>query len=236
MQLRHEYKYLISTHTAAIVRSRISAFMTPDENGASYTVYNLYLDDVYDSYYLDKHRGNHVRDKYRLRYYNGNLDFIRLERKHKEGTLAYKDTMLISQEQYLKIKSGDLGFITELAVADGEKPTLLQNLGIIHRIKQLRPTAFYAYQREAFVYAPGNVRFTFDSPPFDPEGNSSTGINDFRVSVYGNPVYNLLLEIKYTGFMPEVIKRIMGGLPLAHTEMSKYSIVRERGILPYGTT
>jgi hypothetical protein len=203
--------------------------MKPDENGGSYIVNNLYLDDRYDSFYYGNQLGRFKRDKFRLRYYNGDKSFIRLERKHKEGSLAYKDTMTISREQYQMINSGDLKFILK------EDAPLFQTLAMIYRLKGLRPTAVFSYKREAFVYEAGNVRFTFDSPLFQTEEKLPFHYEPLG-KTFGKEEYSpMLLEVKFTSFIPEVLKRLLNGLPLAHTNMSKYSIARERGVLPYGT-
>ena len=230
MRYRFEHKYYISTHTAAILRERVASVMHPDSHsGGAYVVNNLYLDDRYDSFYYGKELGRLKRDKYRLRHYNGDLSFIRLERKHKEGLLSYKDTMPITKEQYQMVKSGDMGFILN------EEAPLWQTLGVLHRLRGLRPSAIFAYRREAFVYEPGDVRFTFDSPPFDPSDDMARDYYNPIGRAFGPGAYDpLLLEVKFTGFLPEMIKRLLNGLPLARTDMSKYCVVRERGILPYG--
>lgn len=229
MRFRHENKYLINDHTAEILRARAAGVMQPDKHGSSYIVNNLYLDDRYDSFYHGKYYGRLIRDKYRLRFYNNNKSFIRLERKHKEGIRAYKETMPVSEEQYQKIQQGDMSFILN------EDAPLWQILANIHRLKILRPTAIFAYKREAYVYDAGNVRFTFDSPPFD-FGERIPLFYEPLTSTFGSEDYApMLLEVKYTNFLPDIIKRILNGLPLAHTSISKYCTVRERGVLRYGT-
>jgi hypothetical protein len=230
MRFRNEFKYIINEHTAAILRGRAAGVMQPDKHGGAYTVNNLYLDDRYDSFYHGKYYGQLVRDKYRLRFYNGDKSFIRLERKHKEGIIAYKETTQISEEQYQQIRSGDMNFILK------EDAPLWRTLANIHRLKILRPTAIFAYKREAYVYDAGNVRFTFDSPPFD-FGESVPLSYEPLTATFGREEYApMLLEVKYTNFLPEIIKRLLGGLPLAQTSMSKYCTVRERGVLRYGST
>jgi hypothetical protein len=229
LQFRHEKKYLINEHTATILKARVSAVMNPDAHGGSYIVNNLYLDDRYDSAYYGKHLGRLIRDKFRLRHYNGDLSFIRLERKHKEGNLSYKDTTRITTEQYQKIKTGDLSFILE------ETEPLWQTLATLHRLKGLRPSAIFSYKREAFVYKAGNARITFDSPPFQTGNERKMILHEPLAVNYGKQAYSpMLVEVKYNQFLPEPIRRLLNGLPLAHTDMSKYCIVRERGVLPYG--
>ncbi|MCL1844618.1 MAG: polyphosphate polymerase domain-containing protein [Defluviitaleaceae bacterium] len=230
MRFRHEKKYVINEHTAAILRARTIGVMHPDKHGSSYVVNNLYIDDRYDSFYHGSYYGRLIRDKYRLRFYNCDKSFIRLERKHKEGYLAYKDTIQVSEEQYEQIRSGNMNFILK------EDAPIWQTLANIHRLKILRPTAIFAYKREAYVYDAGNVRFTFDSPPFD-FGEPIPLAYEPLAMTYGKEEYApILLEVKYNNFLPEVIQRLLNGLPLAQTSMSKYCIVRERGVLRYGAT
>lgn len=217
IRYRYEHKYLINPQTAAILRGRAVGIMQPDsyadENGG-YTVNNVYLDDRYDSFYQAKQLGEYSRDKYRLRYYNGDLSFIRLERKHKEGILNYKETLPITSAQFEYICTGAFDFICN------EDAPLWQKLGIIYRLRGLRPTAVFSYRRETLTYKPGNVRFTFDGYPI-PQG--------LPILSYRRPAYKMLLEVKYTGFLPDIIRRLLNGLPLVHTEMSKYAIARDCG-------
>jgi len=229
MRYRFEYKYLVSEYTAALLKTKIAAIMNLDSHSnGNYVVNNLYLDDRFDSFYHAKHVGQLHRDKYRFRYYNDDLSFIRLERKHKDGIMSYKETMPVSLEQYTQVKSGDLSFIHT------EDAPLWKKLSLLHNLRGLRSAAFFSYRREAYIYEPGDIRFTFDSPLFDSKNNTIAGY-DHLSCVYGEQeYYPLLLEIKYSGFMPELIKRMLNGLPLAHVSVSKYCIARERGILPYG--
>jgi hypothetical protein len=205
--------------------------MKPDENGGSYVINNMYLDDRVDSFYLANQQGKFSRDKYRLRYYNGDKSFIRLERKHKDGAISYKDSMRITREQYQSMKEGKFDFLFN------EEAKLLKILGVIHRLRGLRASVIYSYRREAYVYEPNNVRITFDSPLFQTDDTVRPQIHHEPLKMnYGHePYLPMLLEVKYAEFLPETIKRVLNGFPLAHTEMSKYAIARERGVLPYGT-
>jgi len=229
MRYRFEYKYLLSAYTADILRSRIYKIMKPDyHSNGKYVVNNLYLDDMYNNFYLAKHIGQFQRDKYRIRYYNNDMSFIRIERKHKDGIVSYKETSRISEAQYLMIKAGNFNFL------DSEDEPLWNKLALLNRLRRMQPTAEYAYRREAWIYEPGNIRFTFDSPPFNAE-KSRIYSYDTTVCSYGSEEYSpLMLEVKYTGFMPEIIKQTLNGLPVAHVGISKYCVVRERGHLSYG--
>ena len=230
MRFRYEHKYLINAQTAALLQSRAAGIMEPDsyaDDKGGYTVNNIYLDDRYDSFYLAKEMGQFQRDKYRIRYYNGDLSFIRLERKHKEGILNYKETLPITPEQLAQIKKGDLTF------ALTEPHPLWQKLATLHRLRHMQPRAIFSYRRETLTYKPATVRLTLDSPLFD--SGEKLHMPPFPrkyVKFHSGRPYNLLLEVKYSGFLPEIIQQLLNGLPLVHTEMSKYSTAREQAYLP----
>ncbi|MCL2047267.1 MAG: polyphosphate polymerase domain-containing protein [Defluviitaleaceae bacterium] len=231
MRFRYENKYIVTEEVAAILKARIEQTMKPDENGGSYVIHNMYLDDKYDSAYHGRVLGRNVRDKYRIRHYNNDLSFIRLERKHKEGVYVWKDTVPISEEQYKMIRAGDMDFILK------EEAPLFKTLAMLHRLKGgMRPTCLYSYKRDAYVYKPGNVRFTFDRPPFQTDdGLPPLPIQQQpHIMNFGKPDYwPILLEVKYNRFLPEIMRRMLHGLPLFYTSISKYGMARERGVLPY---
>ena len=210
MHYRHEHKYIVSPYTAELLRRRVSAVMSPDVHSSDgvYTVHNLYLDDQYDSFYHEKLRGSLVRDKYRARFYNGDLAFIRMEHKHKHGDLACKETAVLTGEQYAALLSGRVEF------APDDPSALLREIAKLHRLRHLRPAAVFSYRREAYTYAPGNVRLTFDSR-----------IGTDEVAGAGD---SLVLELKFDRFLPSVIAGLLDGVPIARTEMSKYGYVREK--------
>jgi len=210
MRYRYELKYVIAPDTAAILKRRISTVLPPDPNAdGAYRVHNLYLDDIHDTYYNQKYLGHMARDKYRIRYYNNDLSKINLERKHKDGEVSYKETAKLTPEQVQCLKTGDLD---ELLFSDDP---LLRRLSILHRLRPMRPAAAFSYLREAYIYGPGDVRLTFDS-----------GLKTDAPTPAVRPF--LLLEVKYSSFMPSVITQLLRGLPLVRTETSKYCMVRER--------
>jgi len=68
----------------------------PDENAdinGRYKTRSLYFDNYDDKVVIDKLSGQSVREKFRLRYYNDDISFIRLEKKNKANRLAYKDSV-----------------------------------------------------------------------------------------------------------------------------------------------
>lgn len=216
MVYRYERKYFLSSHTAEILKRRIAGVLSPDSHsGGRYIVHNIYFDDVYNSFYYDKLSGSMTRDKYRARYYNGDLSYIRLEHKRKESELSFKRHAAITKEQLLMLSHGEMDFISQLS------DPLFKAFANINRTRSLRPTAAFTYLREAYVHDTGNVRVTFDSQ-----------IAEDIPGLCG------VLEVKYSNFLPDFISGLLSSVPLTQTEMSKYYMVMDwnRRVKPYDKT
>ena len=85
MEYRHELKFYVSDLTIEKLRYRLSAVMDTDEHHDidGYTIRSLYFDDYFDKCLNENLAGTDDRFKYRIRLYNGNTDFINLEKKYK---------------------------------------------------------------------------------------------------------------------------------------------------------
>ena len=96
---RNEFKHEISQKNKVILTSRLRKFLKHDENsiGNSYSIRSLYFDTIYDDAYWDKEDGRSYREKFRIRYYNNDASFIRLEKKGKEGAVRYKQVAFITK-------------------------------------------------------------------------------------------------------------------------------------------
>jgi len=216
---RNELKFFMNSHTALILKQRFAAVMRPDSHsGGVYQVNSLYLDDMYDTFYNEKAHNAYSRDKYRVRFYNNDLSFIRFENKHKDGELSYKTSVVLTKDEYHSIADGDMTFILR-----SEHP-LWQKVANLHRLRNLRPAVVFTYTREAYVYAPGNVRVTFDSNIYTDTMTPTPG-NDAPPGATG------MLEVKFDRFLPSVIKEMLDGQALVQTAISKYCYVRERGFI-----
>ena len=80
---RNEWKYLISTSEKEMLTLRLKPFLQPDPHAGEggYYIRSLYFDDYWSSAYAEKEAGVLMRKKYRIRIYNNNDKFIKLERK-----------------------------------------------------------------------------------------------------------------------------------------------------------
>ncbi len=173
-----------------------------DSNGL-YQIRSVYFDNSDDKALREKTDGVAKREKFRIRYYNDDLSFITLEKKMKIGNLCLKYDARITEEEFKKIISGDIDFIKD------HENVLLREFYAKLRYQRLEPRVLVSYVREPYVYKAGNVRVTFDS-----KIRTSLYHRDFLsekisdISATDNP-QDMLLEIKYDEFLPEIIKSLL---------------------------
>ena len=85
---RQELKFRVSRADRELLLCRLSAAMHPDKHGKNgvYTVRTLYFDTVYDDALRESLAGDPEKVKFRLRMYNADDSFLRLEKKIKQGS------------------------------------------------------------------------------------------------------------------------------------------------------
>lgn len=223
MKFRHEIKHEISLSDYFVLKSRLSKVAKCDIHGTNgqYQIRSLYFDDLYDTALMEKVNGISVREKFRLRYYDGDTSYIRLEKKSKINGLCLKDATRLSCVETQKILDGD----TEWMINKRDK--LLNEFYSKMSVKGLRPKTIVDYKRDAFIFPAGNVRVTLDY-------DIRTGLNgtDFlnpecvTVQVADRPI---ILEVKWDEFLPSIIRdaiQIEGRKNIAY---SKYAASRVYG-------
>lgn len=223
MNFRHELKHEISQADALALRSRLTAVMQQDPHAINgrYDIRSIYFDNLRDKALREKIDGVNRREKFRIRYYNGDTSFILLEKKSKINGLCSKEQVRLTYEEAKAIAYGT----PECALKSGK--ALLQELYIKINSQGLKPKTIVDYTREPFVFAPGNVRVTLDY-------NIRTGINctDFLdpecVTVPAGYA-PIILEVKWDEFLPSVIRDIVQ-IPSTRTSaFSKYAACRIYG-------
>ena len=200
MKYRHEWKHEINYADMLTLRTRLSAVMKRDEHAidSAYQIRSLYFDTLSDKALREKIDGVNIREKFRIRYYNGDTSFIVLEKKSKINGLCAKESCRITKEEAQKIVDGDLGWMPESG-----RP-LCQELYSKMLSQGLKPKTIVDYTREPFVFAPGNVRVTIDY-------NIRTGA--FRTDFLNPKTITLpagespiILEVKWDEYLPDIIK------------------------------
>lgn len=220
MEYRHEWKHEISPGDVPALRSRLRAVASPDGHGAGgiYRVCSLYFDTPTDRALREKLDGVNRREKFRLRRYGSGL--IRLEKKSKHGNLCAKEQVPVTEEEVRALLAGD----TDWMRSSGRD--LVWELYQKMTAQRLRPRVIVAYTREAYVYAPGNVRVTLDA-------NIRTGLrstdllNPDCVTIPASEA--VVLEVKWDAFLPDCIRNAVQLEGRRTTAFSKYAVCRRYG-------
>lgn len=221
MQLRHEFKHLITRADFLLLRSRLAAVMRPDPHAGPdgcYHIRSLYFDTASDRILREKLDGLSRREKYRIRIYNGNDAFIRLEKKIKLGGLGTKISAQLTREEAQRLTVGDFAFLI------GRQEDVLHQLYAAMRYEGLRPKTLVDYTRIPFIYAPGNVRVTLDY--------------NIRSGLYANDLFSdaptlpagdsaIILEVKFDNYLPDVIRDAVQLGSVSESAFSKYAACRQ---------
>ena len=223
---RHELKYPITTADYHALRQRLSSLMRHDVHASGdgyYTVRSIYFDNADDKALREKIYGVQKREKFRIRYYNDDLSFITLEKKVKYNDLCMKLDAQLGENECRALISGETEWMRF------HPSDLVQELYCKLKYQQLRPRVKVSYLREPYVYPPGNVRVTFDSQiRTSLFSRSFTLGNECDISATDSPG-DVVLEIKYDAFLPEIISCLLQTEGLRRQAFSKYGICRRFG-------
>lgn len=221
ISLRHELKHQIHPREDLVLSQRLKKLFAHDKHAGpdgTYRVTSLYFDTPYDSALREKIDGVNRREKFRLRYYGTDPCFIRLEKKYKVNGLCGKNSARMTQEQVEKLLSGRYEFLLDL----GDK--LFLEFYSKLKGKGLWPKTIVRYNREAFLYTPGNVRITLDR-------DIRTGLGN--VDFLNPKIFYLramepgtVLEVKYDAFLPEFVRMAVQVPGRQAAACSKYALSR----------
>ena len=110
MDLRHEIKHEINYSDMITIRQRLSAvaYHDPHAIDGKYFIRSLYFDNLADKALMEKVNGVSRREKFRIRYYNGDTSVIHLEKKSKIDHLGNKQSAPLTTEQAQGIVDGKI--------------------------------------------------------------------------------------------------------------------------------
>ena len=205
-----------------VIRQRLSAVMKRDENGAEgkYFVRSLYFDDFTNKALREKIDGINIREKFRIRFYNNDTSFIRLEKKSKRNGLCVKESATLTKSEAQSLTEGEYDWLI-----NSDLPLLWE---LYSKMKTgLKPKTIVDYTREAFVYPYGNVRVTIDR-------NIRTGMNCTEIFDENCPTVfagnsPIILEVKWDEFLPSVIRDLVQMEGRRTSSFSKYAACRIYG-------
>ncbi len=224
MQYRNELKHLITAGDRAAICAALRTVAQLDPHAREkgcYTVRSLYFDNLADKALREKIDGVNEREKFRIRYYDGDTSLIRLEKKVKRGGLGYKVSCELTAQEAGRIVNGDTAW---MAV---DRRALVVELYAKMKAQGLKPKTIVDYERIPFVYKAGNVRVTVDY-------NIRTGL---RCTDFLNPACvtvpaaggGIVLEVKWDDYLPTVIRHAVQLKGRTQTAFSKYGICRIYG-------
>lgn len=201
VQYRHEWKHEISYMDLLSIRARLRAVAQPDTHavGGKYLIRSLYFDNLNDKALREKIDGVNMREKFRIRYYNGDPSrIIHLEKKSKLNGLGSKYSAPLTMAEAQSIVDEKIDWMLH------SSHSLIQELYCKMRYQGMAPKTIVDYTREPFIYGPGNVRVTFDY-------DIRTGLNctDFLnpdcVTVPAGDA-PIILEVKWDAYLPSIIR------------------------------
>lgn len=223
-KFRHELKYFIYDYQYEELRTILNAMMEKDAHtllNNHYSIRSLYFDDIWGSAYDERQEGYYVRKKYRVRIYDYSDSLINLECKHKKEAYIFKEDVKLTKEEYNQLIDNDINFLLE------KQSDMANDFFIESKTNLLKPSVIVDYEREAYVYDVGTVRITFDKNVR--AAYKLDNIFDSDVPTYSILKPNMMiLEIKFTGILPEQIRRLFKVRNYTQTAASKYCMCLDK--------
>lgn len=222
--LRHELKYYINNSVYYTLRSRLKTVIGPDPNMKQedgYLISSIYFDDMYHSAMEEKLAGARFRKKFRIRSYEREDGFIRLECKSKFDDYISKTSASLTRGEYDSIMRGDYDFLLK------RKEKVCQELFCYNRVHRLMPVVVVEYLREAYICEAGNIRITFDK-----DISSSLVTLDMYQPEFATsrvlPEGQMVLEVKYDDYLPQHIQSMLRTAMTNKCAISKYVMCRDK--------
>ena len=208
---------MISESEEKALQERWKPIISYDKHAGptGYTIRSLYFDDYYEAARYDKLAGVNERQKYRIRIYDGRDDVIRLERKEKVGQYINKTGASLTLRELESLFCGN----TSEFLSRSEK--LCQDFYLEIVTNGLHPVVLVDYERVPFVFPYGDVRVTFDE-------HVRAGAWAGDLFDMDTPAYEVLppgvciLEVKFTEYLPDVVRDLLPTSDAARVAASKY--------------
>lgn len=215
---RHEFKYLISYEDMLNLRNKLNKLLTIDRDNNGYMIRSLYFDSINDDDYYDKLGGEINRKKIRLRIYEPNTDFVKLEIKAKYDIHQLKRSMIINKESATELIKGNYDILLNYDNKTAKEAYLILREGLY------RPKTIIEYQRIAYTTAT-TTRITFDfdiKSTIDVEKFFDENINYNNL----NTKKDIVLEVKFDRFLEPYISTILADYSSCQQSVSKYLMAR----------
>ena len=215
---RHEYKYVIPYGDSLKLRSKLDKLLVLDR-GSPYPVRSLYFDSVDDTDYYDKQGGVIHRKKIRLRIYDPDSDFCKLEMKEKYDYHQLKSSLILNRREAEKVINGDIDFLLDKNNEAANKIYLVMREG--HYI----PKVIIEYDRAAYINSGTTTRITFDFNIRESHDFEKFFTNDINYIDCTDPK-DMVLEVKFDRFLEPYISNVLKDYQNRFQSVSKYVMGR----------
>jgi len=221
---RHEIKYLISESKAAAIARFIRSYVRLDhyctlQPSGSYPIASLYLDSKNLQLCRESIEGHKNRFKLRIRSYTDRSDYpCFFEIKRRANTTIIKGRAKVMPCNAETLLSG-----LSLPAQDVNGDSDMLNQFQLYMVSiGARPIVRTRYQRQAFeCIVDDTVRITFDrNISFNATSNLNIGLNGH--GWHRLPLNSVVLEIKFTGYYPAWLGRMVKHFCLRQQSVSKY--------------
>ena len=223
LKFRHELKYFINEAEKEVIAKRLGVIMQKDAHATDgkYFIRSLYFDDRYEDAYEEKLAGTNERKKYRIRIYNLSDAVVRLECKRKEGQYINKISAKLTREEADALIAGDYEVLRD------REEQVCREFYLECKANGMKPAVIVDYDREPYVYKWGDVRITFDE-------HVRGGMFEHALFDEALPVVEvlepglLIMEVKFTEYLPQIIRDLLRVDDSIYTAASKYVLCLEK--------
>ena len=214
---RHELKYLLNKSDHLILEGKLDCLLKRDSYSLEkpYVITSIYFDDFFNKALYQKLDGDSYRYKFRIRYYNNDLTFFKLEKKSKIDQITSKQSVILTYDEVDNILNNEYKFLLQ------RDESLCTEFYIELSKGLLKPKVIVEYERMAFVHPISDLRITFDThirSSFSTDNYLQRDVV-FTENIEGN---NIVLEVKSNGDIPSYLKSILQLPNSAQTSVSKY--------------
>jgi len=227
---RNELKYVCTEAQLRMIEQRIRPFCQKDPHAGPEGIYHIrsvYFDDIDNRCFYENEDGVNAREKFRIRIYNADAEYITLECKQKRNGKNHKDSCSLTRELCEAVLNGSITWnMVKNYTPDRGQKELLHKFFVQYCNRHMRGKVIVSYERTPYIYDVGNVRITLDR-----HIAGASDISEFlEPTVNGRPVMPTgyhVLEVKYDEFLPDFLKNAMQIGTLRRTTYSKYYICRK---------
>lgn len=216
---RYEFKYLVHAKEARAVLATIEPYVKRDKNAGAdgfYKVTSLYLDSPDRAAYWEKLDGEKFRRKVRVRTYGTNAPnaFVEIKQRLNLG-VAKRRTLLPVAQAEERIRA-----ICRGAHEPGD--AVLDEVYVLAKVEQLRPTIVVSYNRAAWFDAwRPDLRITLDRNLKWRTHDLALGGDPTRGRFIVPPDW-LVLEVKFDRILPSWLCTALNRHDLQLQRISKY--------------